>query len=81
MRDLLKRANFRVKRSMGDTFQKDILDDIPLVLTDDIAVGIASKFGWDPTWMAKKESKKRRPTGGDPGMPESGQSDTQYSYK
>lgn len=60
LRDLLARAHGRVKKSMGDQFGKEVLDEIPLVLDDEICVDIAKKFGWDPAWMAKKATNKRK---------------------
>lgn len=60
LRDLLKRAHDRVVASMGkETFQRKVLDILPLTLDNDMLFEMAKEFGWQPQWLEKRKSKRK----------------------
>ena len=60
LRDLLKRAHDRVVSSMGtETFQRKVLDILPLTLDNDMLFEMAKEFGWQLQWLEKRKSKKK----------------------
>ena len=56
----LQQASQRVRQGMGDErFKKEVLDKLPLSLTDDVVLAIAADFGWVTDQFMGKVTKRK----------------------
>ena len=42
-----------------ETFQRKVLDILPLTLDNDMLFEMAKEFGWQLQWLEKRKSKKK----------------------
>lgn len=46
--------------SMGERYVRDILEMLPLVVTDDFIFDLAKQYNFDMKWLDKKKPTKRK---------------------